>query len=417
MSFVTLRMGWRNLGRNQKRTLLAIGAIALGQLTLIIVNSLMEGFFQDVLETITGPMVGHVQVQHAGWREERAVDLYLDHLSDIRRELKAMPEVKRVSPRIVSFALAASGEKSDTPAEAEPAVIAGLDIMAEIQKGGMLEGLEAARHPANGEVAVGAVLAHRLGVVPGQLLAVIGQDADGFPVSELFPVKAIINSKVDLIKTLGIVMSLEDAGRLLVMPDQAHEITVYGRDFQEADALKSAIGTIPALKEASLQTWRESVPQIVQIIKVKSWFDFIFVSIVFIAAAAGIANTAMMSTFERKHEFGMLLAIGSRPRRIIGMVVVESVILGLIGILVGSLIGIALVLVLSKTGFNYAMLGGGDADSITYRDITISFVIYPYLRFKHVFYGLIAVTLTSVLASLWPALLAARLEPAEAMHT
>ena len=66
MSFVTLRMGWRNLGRNRKRTLLAIGAIALGQLTLIIVNSLMEGFFQDVLETITGPMVGHVQVQHAG---------------------------------------------------------------------------------------------------------------------------------------------------------------------------------------------------------------------------------------------------------------------------------------------------------------------------------------------------------------
>lgn len=212
-------------------------------------------------------------------------------------------------------------------------------------------------------------------------------------------------------------MPIEEAGKLLVMPDQAHELAVYGYDFQEADKLKEAISKIPTLKDASIKTWREAVPEIVMVINVKKWFDLIFLSIVFIAAAAGIANTAMMSTFERKHEFGMLLAMGSRPRRIINMVVIESVILGLIGIVVGSIIGIVLVMILSRTGFNYAALGGGEADALSYKDITISLVIYPRLKMQQVVYGLIAVTLTSVVASLWPALLAARLEPVEAMHT
>ena len=112
MSLTTLRMGWRNLGRNRKRTLLAIGAIALGQLTLIFVNSLMAGFFQDIRETITGPMIGHVQIRHPDWGEERAVDLYQDHLSEIRSAIGSLPDVERISPRIFAFALAASGETS-----------------------------------------------------------------------------------------------------------------------------------------------------------------------------------------------------------------------------------------------------------------------------------------------------------------
>lgn len=417
MSLVTLRMGWRNLGRNMKRTLLAVGAIALGQLTLIVVNSLMEGFFQDILETVTGPMVGHIQIQHADWHDERAVDLYIDGLTETRRAIEALPGTIRVSPRILGFALAASGEKSESPAEAEPGVIAGLDIEAETGRGGLLEGLERNQWPESGEVVVGTVLATRLGVREGQLIAVISQDADGFPVSELYTIKAIVDSKVELIKTLGVVMPIEEAGTLLVMPDQAHELAVYGYDFQEADTLKAAITGIPTLKSVSIKTWREAVPEIVMVINVKKWFDLIFLSIVFIAAAAGIANTAMMSTFERKHEFGMLLAMGSRPRRIINMVVIESVILGLIGIVVGSIIGIVIVMILSRTGFNYAALGGGDTDvAMSYKDISISLVIYPRLKLKQVIYGLIAVTLTSVLASLWPALIAARLEPVEAMH-
>jgi ABC-type lipoprotein release transport system permease subunit len=416
MQHSTLQIAWRNLGRNRKRTLLAVGAIALGQLTLVFVNCMMAGSFHNMTQTVTGPLIGHVQIHHDEWREERAIDLFIDKLSTAKTELATIKEVRSVSPRIYAPALVAPGEESDEPADAEPAVIVGIDVAAESGKGGVLEFVSQEEAPGGRSVLVGKVLARRLGMESGQLLAVIGQDADGFPVSDLFEVAAVIRSNVDVINTLGVVMAVPDAGEFVAMPDQAHEIIVQGGDYENADTLAEAVAALPSLKGTEVITWKEAVPQLVQMLELKNWFDLIFVAIVFVAAAAGIANTALMSTFERTREFGMLLAMGSRPRRIIGMVVIEAVILGLIGVAIGSAIGSVIVLITSHTGIDYAALGGSEAEEIAYAGINISYIIYPRFEFRHVLTGLCAVTLTSVLASLWPACYAARLEPVEAMH-
>ena len=100
MQSSTLRIAWRNLGRNKRRTMLAVGAIALGQLTLLFVNCLMAGSFNDMLETVTGPLVGHVQIHHEEWREERAIDLYVDDLSKAKAEMEALrlSKAARLSP-------------------------------------------------------------------------------------------------------------------------------------------------------------------------------------------------------------------------------------------------------------------------------------------------------------------------------
>lgn len=163
--------------------------------------------------------------------------------------------------------------------------------------------------------------------------------------------------------------------------------------------------------------WREAAPELVTIIEMKSWSDLIFVVILFVAAAAGIANTMMMSTFERTREFGTLLAVGCRPTRMVRMVLLESVVLGLVGVAIGSVLGAAIVLITSQTGIDYSALGGIRAEEVAFKGLNISYVIYPKFEFRHVLYGVIAVTLTSVLASLWPAAFAARLQPVEAMRS
>ena len=417
MQASTLRIAWRNLGRSKRRTALAVGAIALGQLTLVFVNSMMAGSFHDMLRTVTGPLMGHVQIHHKEWREERAVDLFVNDLSDVTARIEALPSVKTVSPRIFTAALVASGEEREEPADAEPAMLVGLDVESESEKGGVLESVAEDELPGDGSVVVGKVLANRLGLKTGQLLAVIGQDVDGFPVSDLFRIKGIVSGKVDLVKTMGVVMSIKDAGEFLAMPYQAHEITIQGDDYRNAASLAAQIAAIPNLEGAEVLTWREAIPEIVQMLDMKKWFDLIFLAIVFVAAAAGIANTAMMSTFERTHEFGMLLAVGSRPNRIVGMVLIESVILGLVGVAIGSILGSAIVLITSHTGINYAALSGSSVEDIGYKGVSFSYIIYPRLEFRHIFFGLCAVTMTSVLASLWPASHAARLEPVEAMRS
>ena len=417
MQHSTLRIAWRNLGRSKRRTFLAIGAIALGQTTLMFVNGLTAGSFEDMLRTVTGPLVGHVQIHHPDWREERAVDLYIEDLGETVAQLRALPGVTSVSPRIFSPVLAASGEESSEPASAEPAAIVGVDLAVEHAEGGLLESLDEEQLPGKHGVVMGKVLARRLGVEAGQLLAAIGQDADGFPTSDLFEVRAVVDSNVELVKTMGVIMGMEDAGTFLAMPDEAHEILVQGRDYRNAEALAEAVRAIPALAGKEILTWREALPEIARFIDVKIWFDLIFLAIVFVAAAAGIANTAMMSTFERTHEFGMLLAVGARPGRIVWMTVYESVILGIVGVLIGSLLGSALVLITNYTGIDYAALGGVEAEDVAYAGVSFSYIIHPRLELYYTLFGICAVTITSVLASIWPAALAARLEPVEAMRS
>jgi ABC-type lipoprotein release transport system permease subunit len=417
MKHTTLRIAWRNLGRNKRRTLLALGAIALGQLTLVFITGLMAGSYNQMLRTITGPMIGHVQIHQGQWRKERAMDLYIDHLAEVESRLREVPGVTAVLPRIYAPVLAAPGAKTEEPAQAEPAMVIGLDVAAESQEQGLLSGLAPDKLPSGMEVVIGKVLAARLGVEASQSLAVIGQDVDGFPVANLFTIRAIIDSSVEIVKTQGILMAIDEAGPFFAMPEQAHEIIVRGRSYREAGHLAHAISQLQVVAGDEVLPWYEVVPALARIIDMKSWIDLVFLAVVFVAAAAGIANTAMMSTFERVHEFGMLLALGAAPGRIVRMVLVESVLLGLVGAAIGSLVGAAVVLGTGYTGINYAALAGAHVEDIAFGGISVSYVIYPELEPLYMLLGIVAVVMTSIAAASWPALVAARLEPVEAMRS
>jgi ABC-type lipoprotein release transport system permease subunit len=419
VSLSTLRIAWRNLARNRRRTALVAGAIALGQFTLVAVNCMMAGMYDNMLRTITGPLLGHVQVRHPEWREDRAADLCVDDLSRVVPALRRVGGLRRVSPRLYAPVLAAAGGREAEPAQADTGMIVGMDCAAEHRAGGLLANVPGHSLPAGGRVLVGHVLANRIGVKAGDSIALIGQDADEFPASGLFTVAAVVRSEADVVNRGGVVMSLAEAGRFLALTNHAHEVLVQGDDPKRADSLAGAIAALPELQRFDVLSWREAAPELTAIIDMKDRFDLIFVAIVFVAAAAGIVNTMMMSTFERSREFGMLLAIGSRPGRVVRMVVAESVILGLLGVAVGSALGALAVHVTSRTGINYAALtSAATSDTVfTFKGLNISYVLFPKFEWRHVLFGVGAVTATSVLAALWPACAAARRDPAEVMRS
>lgn len=419
MSDSTLRIAWRNLGRNRRRTGLAITAIALGQFTLVFVNCMMAGMYEDMLDTITGPLMGHVQIHHPEWRDERAVDLVVPNLQATSEALMAVEGVESLSPRLYAPVLVAPGAKAAAPALAETGMIVGINVAAEYRQDGIVSMLVPDQLPGQKRVAVGKVLARRLGIAAGDSIAVIGQDADEFPTSDLFEVTAVIRSMTDLVNRLGIVMAMEDAGPFLALGDHAHEIIVHGHSSRDAAALAERIRSLPEMAQQEILDWREAAPELVSMIELKDWMDLIFVAILFVAAAAGIANTMVMSTFERTREFGLLLAIGSRPMRIVLMVMLEAIILGLVGVAIGSALGSAAVLWTSHTGIDYAALTNlkGEDVEFAFQGLNISYVLYPTFEWRHISFGVIAVTFTSLVAALWPSVLAARQEPAEAMRS
>jgi len=409
MKFSNLKIGWRNLGRNKKRTGLALLAIGVGQFALLASNGLMRGYADNIRLAITGPMVGHAQVHAPKWRKERALDLYIENLSGIITEIRDDEAVGSAAGRIYAPVLVAPER------DAFVAIVVGLDIEVESEPYGMLSGLDEPLRDRH--VLLGHRLAGKIAAGQGDEIAVVGQAADGSLANDLFIVQDIISSPADLINQSGVVMSLTNAQELFVMPEKAHEIVIRATEAGKAEQIVQRLGQSPALAETEIKPWTEIVPELVIILKTSDYVGYFVVIIVFIAAVTGIANTLMMATFERMHEFGMLLALGSRPRRLVRLIVIEAILTGLLGVIIGTVLGYLFVIGTADSGIDMASWGGsGEVKDMAYKGLNLPLHVYPRLELSDMLLGLVAVMFTSLVASVWPAWIAARLEPVEAMR-
>jgi ABC-type lipoprotein release transport system permease subunit len=411
ISTSTLRIAWRNLGRSKRRTLLALAAIAVGQLAFLAVAALMNGYGKQYFKALTGPFVGHAQVHAPQWRDDRSIDLTLMELESTLGVIREDPQVDRASPRVYSPVLAALEE------DGFMGVVIGIDLEAESHSGGILADETYAWQLGDRRVLVGINFAQKNNIAPGSEIALVGQDVDGSIANDLYTVSAIIPSTVDVVNNLGIVMSLQDAQELLLMPDQAHEIVVYVKNMDLLDETVGRLSSTSILRGTEVLPYQELVPQFLAMLEMIDIWALFILFIVFIAALAGIANTMLMSTFERKHEFGMLLSLGCGPGRLSRIVAVEAVLIGLTGVAIGTALGLGFVLLTSGSGIDYAALGGNESSyEIAFRGLQLSSHVFPELHLKDILIGVTAVLLTSFIAVIWPMVHLARLEPMEAMR-
>lgn len=409
MRLASLSMAWRNLGRNKRRTGLALSAIAVGQFALLATMGMMRGYADQIQLAVTGPMLGNVQVHTPDWREERAMDLYLERVEETTGAIRNEAGVADVSARIYAPVLVAPKQDAFT------AVVVGLDPQAESQAHGLLSGLK--QPLQEGKVLLGYILARKIHVKSGQQIALIGQGADGSVANDLYEVQGIIRTYASLANESGVIMSIEDAQKFLAMPDEAHEIVIWTTKTADSGAVAERLAVAPLLSDAEVLPWNKIAPEWEKMIALALVGGYFVLFLVFIAAAAGVANTMMMSTFERIRELGMLLALGTHPRRIVGMIVVEAVLLGLLGVAVGTALGYAFVFATSSSGIDMASWGGEAVNDFSFAGLTLPLHVFPRLEAFDSILGLLAVILTSLVASAWPSAVAARLEPVEAMRS
>jgi ABC-type lipoprotein release transport system permease subunit len=406
----TLRIAVRNLGRSRRRTALALGAIALAQMGVLAMNGFINGRTVWTIDTVTGPLMGHAQIHAPEWREEQAADLTIDDLDARLSAVRAAEGVSSAYARIYAPALAAH------EVEGYAAMVVGVDPAAEAREGGLLEGLAAEHLPEGRQALVGSGLARQNEIEVGDEIAVLGQGADGSMANDLLTVIGIVETPVELVGASGIVVSFETAQEIFAMPNMAHEITVRGvGSGEEADGLAARLAALPATSGLEVLPWQELAPELAASVDASAAMGLVVVLIVFIAAASGVSNTMLMATFERRRELGMLLALGTTPWRLIRMILTEAVVLGLLGVVLGSIAGGLLVHWMGASGVS--MAPGADASNVSAYGVTFNGLLRPFLGAGDYLPGLIGVSLVSILAAVWPAAMTAQLTPVEAMRS
>jgi ABC-type lipoprotein release transport system permease subunit len=404
----TTRMAWRNLWRNPRRTTLALAAIGLSVTLVLAYTSILRAYGQWIVETITGPMLGHVQAHAPLWRKDRLMERTLRNVDATLAELRRDPDVASATARVYAPALAAREE------EGFAVVVMGIDSRAESGAARLLtDVVEPLRER---EALIGRQLAELMNVRLGDEVAIVGQGVDGSLANDLFTVKGVVTTSVDLVNRQGILIELTDAQTLFAMPDEAHEIVIHASRPAMAPALSRRLAGASGFAGAEVLDWQTLAPEMVTLVRITDLAGLLVLLLVFIAAAAGVANTMVMATFERTREFGMLLALGTHPSRLVRLVIAESLALGVVGALTGSLIGIVLVAITHRTGIDYSWLAGGGPSELSFAGLRFSLRFYPALSAVDVARAIGAVCITSLLAATWPALRASRLQPVQALR-
>ena len=404
----TLRIAWRNLWRNRRRTALALSAIGLSVALVLIYDSVWRAYADWMAEVITGPLLGHAQAHAPGWRKDRSMDRTLRQVPAALAALRRDPQVEGAAARVYAPALAARGE------EGFAVLVIGLDPAAESGPMGLLAG--APEPPRGRRALMGRPLAELMGVRAGDEIAVVGQGADGSLANDLFTVAGLVNTSVDFVNRQGVLVGLAEAQELFAMPDEAHEIVVRGRDPERSRELAARVAALPELRGAEVLDWRTLSPEMVSLLELVQAAWIVVLVLILLAATAGVANTMLMATYERTHELGMMLALGARPGRIVRMVLSEAVVLGLAGALLGTLVAVGLVAATHRTGVDYAALTRTGPSEISFGGLSWSLVLYPTLAVVDVVRAVVAVVVTSLVAAAWPAARAARLQPTRALR-
>ncbi len=408
---LTLRLAWRNLWRNRRRTWITVAAVLLNTAVLIATFSFMEGTLAQFEHNATNLFTGEAQVHAVGYLADRSFYKTVDQPEALIAAARARGVA--VAPRAYGFGLLSSGSKSAGASfwGVDPAAErAAFDLPRELAAGEYLKD----EPPGDGPrpVILGRKLARSLDAHLGSELVAVVQGADGSLGNELFVVQGVLKSIGEVADRSTCILARRDFEELFVAPGVVHEVAFNTRRRSSPEALTATLA--PLVGEQDLRTWRQLLPAVSDMLEVSAAGMWLFALIFFLAAGLGVLNTLLMATYERTREFGILKAIGASPWRIVRDVAAEAFVLGLVACTLGGLLGAAMAGYLQVAGLDMRALVGDTSLSLS--GVVFDPVYRGLLSVKVVLQPIVAMWTVCVVASLYPALRAARLDPIRAIH-
>ena len=400
-------IAYRDLGRHRRRTVFTLLAVALGLALLLTYHGLISGMTADSLANSIRLRTGHVQIRPASFQEDQlslqAKDL-LANPDELVAKAKALSEVKAAAPVLWSSVIL------NTIDQSAGLQLYGIDTTSSLYepiRTGVVSGDWLAPDDREG-ILIGRGLADSLGVGAGQKVNLTLVNSDGKPDEGTFTIRGLFSTGIPSYDQSAVFMPLDKAQAFTGTSGQASLIMILLNNQDDADKVAAVLRG----SAVSVLTWSDLNKLFTDLMQTASSFYVILDGIVILIVAVIIVNTLLMSVFERVREMGILAALGMKGGQIRRMFLLEAATLGLVGIVVGIVIGAAGVAYLATTGIPI----GDKMAAVAGSNFALRSTMYGRFDAGSFISLSLATLIVVLLASLYPAWYAARLEPVDALR-
>jgi ABC-type lipoprotein release transport system permease subunit len=261
-------------------------------------------------------------------------------------------------------------------------------------------------------VLIGANLARRLKTSVGGKAVVTAQDASGQISSQLVRVRGIFRTGVSEMDGYLAQVSLPLARALLGVAEGATQLAVFLENEKHQARIKEQIEPLVSAPKTAVFDWQDVMPDLVLFVQMDNAGGYIFIGIIMVVVALGILNTVLMSVLERTREFGLMVALGMNPRRLLVLVVLETTLLSMVALGFGALLGYGAHLYLSTYGFD---MGFASQEQLTAAGAVFDSVLYSELAPVRVLVLVGIVFSVTLAVGIYPAVRASRVDPVHAI--
>jgi ABC-type lipoprotein release transport system permease subunit len=398
------KMAFRDLGRNKRRSILSALAVSIATTLLIFMASVVRGEFRGALQNGIRLQTGHLQVRANSYDENKvslAWEDLIDNPAQVTDRLKALPQVVDATPRLIASGIISLRDNS------RGVQVLGIDPAAEanqIFRQGLIAGDFLTGDDREG-VLIGKPLAEKFGLKTGDRVNLLINTSNGDVDEQPFTVRGIYTTNVFPYDQNTVFMPLAKAQAFAAAENHASLIFVLLKDQEQTEPIAAALTS----SNYQIVTWQDLNELSVQFEQFAGAYMVILYLIILGITATVVTNTLVMAVYERTREIGILSAIGMKGRRIMMAFLTEAALLATGGVIGGLILGGLITAWVGNVGLVIPSTQGVTG-------ILIGDKIFPYVTAADVISLTITAYVITLIASLYPATLAARMEPVEALH-
>jgi putative ABC transport system permease protein len=399
-------IAWRNIWRNKKRSAVILIAIALGLSGGLFAVGIMIGMADSMVNTAVDSDLAHIQIHTRAFKDDPDINNYIPEADSIALHLRSFPEVRGISCRSVLEGMASS------PATNSGVRITGIDPSAEFLVTNVSEKITEGKYldtAGRNEIIAGKKLIEKLNLRLHSKIVLSFPGSDGSIIYGAFRITGIFETGSTMFDKSVVFVRNKDIARLLGSDRFIHEIAVR---LTGAKAVQNILAKIKEqYPDLIVESWKDLAPELKITAEMTDISMLFFLSIILFALLFGITNTMLMSVLDRVREFGMLMAIGMKRKKIFSQIILETLFLSLSGSAAGIAAGAAIIKITEHTGINLSVFAEGLSL------YGISPVLYPSVPSEIYAELAVLVFITALAAAVYPGMKATRLNPADSIRT